>query len=90
MISSMTKGTKPMTLAEAGRKGGNKCDCANLEQGSIIVLNDNGECSVCGRNWGKPKNPHAVAMGKLGGRSKSPAKLKAVRENLKLANAKKK
>lgn len=29
------------------------------------------------------KNPHAVALGKLGGRATSPAKTKAARENAK-------
>lgn len=32
----------------------------------------------------KVKNKHAVELGKLGGKSRSPAKIKAVRENGKL------
>ena len=32
------------------------------------------------------KNPHAVELGRLGGRAKSDAKTKAVRENMKKAH----
>jgi len=36
------------------------------------------------RDTEKPKNKHAVALGRLGGSKSSPAKTKAVRENGKL------
>lgn len=35
-------------------------------------------------NTMQPKNPHAVALGSIGGRSKSPAKVAAAKENGKL------
>lgn len=34
-----------------------------------------------------PKNPHAVALGRLGGQAKSAAKTKAARENAKLSHS---
>jgi len=37
-----------------------KCDCKSLENGSVVVLDEKGNCVVCGRSWAEDKKYNKV------------------------------
>ncbi len=73
--------SKPMSVSEAGRKGG-KCNCWN--EPTYIDDSGNRYCAYC--NLSKHVPMTVAQAGAKGGKSTSPKKLKAIARNLKLAH----